>query len=243
MSNVQDEPMLSCLDSHEVDVKRKSGLCVPACRSRALSEVGPRGATTPLGPALERLMQGIDPCVRLLFVGRDASDPLGSLSFEVQAVSSRNPVQLAQGSLPASACYYVMLLKDHLLFILWCPEVSSKQKARVLDDARHAVLKDRVLQEVKAAISEPRLRLVQMEAREPQDILDGAERAGAGTSAQPGATVPVSIGLPERAAPPWRVRNKRMGSGGIDEMGKSSPEGQVRASRSGRVVSFSPGAL
>merc|ERR1712187_443735 len=82
---------------------------------------------------------------------------------------------MGKGGLPSSACFFVMYNRDDLLFIHWCPE-NTKDSVRVMEDARYAVLKSVVLSHILKAIPQPSPRVIQVDAREPQDIADGAAK-------------------------------------------------------------------
>lgn len=94
-----------------------------------------------------------------------------------KACQWRTPSQIVGSTkLPSSACYMAMMVREDLLFVLWCPEEAAEQKKR-LGDARCALLKTEVLEVLMSAFGEKRPRVLQVHARDKKDITDGAMTA------------------------------------------------------------------
>lgn len=157
--------------------------CAPPGSTAAAVISGPVTQAPTLQGLLERLVRREDHCIRLVLMA-SARVTAGGLvappTLEAKVCESRSPAHLAKAGLPAGACYFVMYSKDDLAFIHWCPEsMSSKDTTRIHDDARYAILKAAVLSIVAGAFPSPQPRVLQVNAREPQDIVDGINRATA----------------------------------------------------------------
>lgn len=144
---------------------------------------GPVNHRKALPALLQRLANREDPCVQMLLAVSGSKLYSGkagcACTLEAQANDSRSPTQLAQANLPRKACYFVMPMRDHVLFFLWCPDTTgvSKDHSRVVEDTRYAVLKTSVIRIILEAFPEPKPFVAQVEARDPQDIIEGAARA------------------------------------------------------------------
>mmetsp|Transcript_48304 Transcript_48304/g.151857 ORF Transcript_48304/g.151857 Transcript_48304/m.151857 type:complete len:431 (-) Transcript_48304:94-1386(-) len=165
--------------------------------------VGPVVPTLPAVGLLARFGRREDPCVRLTLTspfragrGGKASAP----ALEAKVVDSRSPAHLAKAVLPPCSCYFAMHVRDDLAFIHWCPEsMTSKDTARISDDARHAVLKAAVLSFVLGVVQPPHPRVLRVSAREPQEILDSFNRAAAGEAAPSALPPRVAVRAAEEA--------------------------------------------
>jgi len=129
----------------------------------------------------------METCIRLFSSKEDlVARGRGATVIEVKSEHCQTPVALAQmGSahaLPNSNCYFAMHVKDAIYFVFWCPDNSTKDIHRVTEDIRHAALKASITTLVMQALPKPWPRLVTIDAREPQDIVDGAagQPVGAG---------------------------------------------------------------
>eukprot|EP00930_Biecheleria_cincta_P036199 TRINITY_DN24836_c0_g1_i1.p1 TRINITY_DN24836_c0_g1~~TRINITY_DN24836_c0_g1_i1.p1 ORF type:complete len:426 (+),score=66.58 TRINITY_DN24836_c0_g1_i1:57-1334(+) len=170
---------------------------------------------------LQRLANREDSCLRLLINMRDLSSldskettmivPL----LEAKVLECRSPAQLAKGDLPSAAAFFALCSREDLLFIHWCPDrvMTRDTVGRMREDARYAVLKASVLKTVLAAFPAPGPRLLQVDARDPQELVDNANKAAdaaalaeaAGQGLMPGAISGYSA---EGASPeaPWPAK-------------------------------------
>lgn len=140
-------------------------------------------------PALQGLLQRLanreDSCLRLLINMRDLSSLDSKEStmivplLEAKVLECRSPAQLAKGDLPSAAAFFALCSREDLLFIHWCPDRVMTRDAvgRMREDARYAVLKAAVLKVVLAAFPAPGPRLLQVDARDPQELVDNANKA------------------------------------------------------------------
>ena len=97
--------------------------------------------------------------------------------IEAKVIECRSPAQLAKTELPATSCYFALYTQDDLVFVHWCPDRMSRDPfTRMRDDSRYAVLKSSVLSLVMEAF-DPQVRVLQVDAREPQELADHANRA------------------------------------------------------------------
>eukprot|EP00435_Cladocopium_sp_Y103_P012752 s1470_g3.t1 len=97
--------------------------------------------------------------------------------LEAKAVDCRSPSQLAKADLPSTSCYFALFSREDLVFVHWCPDRMSRDHfTRMRDDSRYAVLKPAVMKLVMDAF-DPQVRLLQVDAREPQELVDHANRA------------------------------------------------------------------
>lgn len=138
--------------------------------------------------AVQRLARHEDPCIRLQLIGSKNpikwSTDMGSksgpnlLTLDGKAHDCRGPAYLAKSALPSSACFFATCHKKDLFFVLWCPETAMKKDTvRVLEEARYAVMKSIVLGCILRAFSQPPTRVVQINAREAQDIHEAVQKA------------------------------------------------------------------
>jgi len=197
-----------------------------------------------LNDLLGRFASKQDPCVRLRLnsVGPQKSAKAGLANIvrsasaasklehpnmpvlDCQVCEARSPAQLT-GVLSSYSCFFAMHLRDAILFLFWCPEgrgAGPRDCARSVDDARHAVLKATVLNTLLDFFPGKKPRVIQIEAREQQEILEGASVAAArcssmdsddrstslGSLLTPAANVPCAMGFPERPVPPHRGGTK-----------------------------------
>lgn len=140
-------------------------------------------------PALQGLLQRLanreDSCLRLAINTRDLTSLDAREStmivplLEAKVLESRSPAQLAKGDLPSAAAFFALYSRDDLLFIHWCPDrvMTRDTVGRMREDARYAVLKAAVLKIVLAAFPAPGPRLLQVDARDPQELVDNANKA------------------------------------------------------------------
>mmetsp|Transcript_3275 Transcript_3275/g.5946 ORF Transcript_3275/g.5946 Transcript_3275/m.5946 type:complete len:415 (-) Transcript_3275:53-1297(-) len=187
-----------------------------------------------LAGLLQRLANREDPCLQMLLSSSGSRVYSGragaAITLEAQANDSRSPTQLAQARLPGKACYFVMPMRDHVLFFLWCPDTSGvpKDHLRIAEDTRYAVLKTSVIRLIVEAFPDPKPYVAQVEAREQADIVEGAakaaekaKRAAIGTADlpymnelnperrhNPAQAVPSTMSIESRPFPPWRGGSK-----------------------------------
>eukprot|EP00929_Paragymnodinium_shiwhaense_P092187 TRINITY_DN52064_c0_g1_i1.p1 TRINITY_DN52064_c0_g1~~TRINITY_DN52064_c0_g1_i1.p1 ORF type:complete len:451 (-),score=116.98 TRINITY_DN52064_c0_g1_i1:90-1442(-) len=144
---------------------------------------------------LQRLVRREESCLRLTLLKEEHHAGVHGLgrasTLDALSVNSKSPWSLADSArttLPPHDCYFAMLLNSTageltLLVILWCPESQQKDVFRVTEDIRHASLKstvaERLLQAFPAAKGQP--RLVMIDARDPQDIVDSAAGQASGS--------------------------------------------------------------
>ncbi|CAE8725682.1 unnamed protein product, partial [Polarella glacialis] len=160
---------------------------------------GPVTQSQSLAAFLGRLVKREDSCLRLVLstqramgassgfapgeggaTGSQRAPPL----LEAKVVESRTPRELAKAGLPSGACFFALCSRnpessrDDLIFVHWCPDrvVGKDSSTRSFEDTRYAVLKGMVLQIVLAAFPH-RPRVLQVDAREPEDITAGTNRA------------------------------------------------------------------
>jgi len=136
---------------------------------------------------IQRLVNQEDSCLRLLISNVHALNSNNNQSsapvpeLEAKVVDAQTPGKLSKENLPSSACYFALYVpRGHdLLFIHWCPErmVTRDSIHRMREDAQYAVLKASVMQQVLAAFPEPKPALLQVDAREAQDLVEAANRA------------------------------------------------------------------
>eukprot|EP00927_Polykrikos_kofoidii_P078154 TRINITY_DN75010_c0_g1_i1.p1 TRINITY_DN75010_c0_g1~~TRINITY_DN75010_c0_g1_i1.p1 ORF type:complete len:457 (+),score=60.66 TRINITY_DN75010_c0_g1_i1:149-1519(+) len=129
---------------------------------------------------LRRFARGEVFCVRVVLSREDTSNKI--MSLDVQVSEAKTAWMLAQAGLPNHDCYFAMHLTGNLLFVLWCPDAPQKDLHRVSEDIRHAAMKASVAEVVFGALPEPRPRLIQIDARDPGDIVDGASGQPIGTT-------------------------------------------------------------
>eukprot|EP00403_Amphidinium_massartii_P045784 CAMPEP_0178463872 /NCGR_PEP_ID=MMETSP0689_2-20121128/50556_1 /TAXON_ID=160604 /ORGANISM="Amphidinium massartii, Strain CS-259" /LENGTH=305 /DNA_ID=CAMNT_0020090767 /DNA_START=33 /DNA_END=948 /DNA_ORIENTATION=+ len=109
----------------------------------------------------------------------------GVNNLQCRANGAKTPEQLSQQTLSTKPCYYALLFKEKLLFILWCPEQDARRQVSTEHsalEAHHALLKLEVGDIIYESLAEPKPERVFAEAREPQEIADAARTV----DAQPG---------------------------------------------------------
>jgi len=144
--------------------------------------------------SLQRLAKKEESCLRLVFSGRFSLKQMKTLptmpsiaeaaatsasgpQLEAKVMDCRSPSQLAKADLPSTSCYFALYTRDDLVFVHWCPDRLSRDPfTRMRDDSRYAVLKAAVLRLVLDAFDESKVRLLQVDAREPQELVDHANR-------------------------------------------------------------------
>jgi len=123
---------------------------------------------------LQRLANKEDSCLKLVVI-RTARQQAPQL--EAKVMDCRSPSQLAKADLPSTSCFFALVTRDDLVFVHWCPDrLSRDPHTRMRDDSRYAVLKPTVLRLVLAAFPAPP-RVLQVDAREPQELADNANKA------------------------------------------------------------------
>ena len=158
---------------------------------------------------LQRLANREESCLKLVFSGRFSLKRLQTISeqlgpqmtapvLEAKVMDCRSPSQLAKTELPSTSCYFALLNRDDLVFVHWCPDRMSRDPfTRMRDDSRYAVLKSAVLSLLLETL---KVRLLQVEAREPQELVDHANRADERLVADLAASKAlVPLGYPERS--------------------------------------------
>mmetsp|Transcript_24802 Transcript_24802/g.51889 ORF Transcript_24802/g.51889 Transcript_24802/m.51889 type:complete len:193 (+) Transcript_24802:1-579(+) len=118
----------------------------------------------------------------------------------------QTPAQLAKAELPSTSCFFALYSRDDLVFVHWCPDrLSRDPTVRMRDDSRYAVLKPTVQRLVMSAFPTPP-RLLLVDAREPQDLVDGANRAADANVAKQADSkqlIPLARGGYLAAEPTW----------------------------------------
>ncbi|CAL1141173.1 unnamed protein product [Cladocopium goreaui] len=141
---------------------------------------------------LQRMARREESCLKLIFSGRFSLKQMKTLptiveqlsaasqtgpQLEAKAVDCRSPSQLAKAELPSTSCYFALFSREDLVFVHWCPDRMSRDHfTRMRDDSRYAVLKPAVVRLVMDAF-DPQVRLLQVDAREAQELVDHANRA------------------------------------------------------------------
>lgn len=164
---------------------------------------GPINEGSTLAATLQRFAGKHDQCLRLSLIGSKTSVKWAAshsgrsgpdlLILDAKVHECKNVMNLAKSGLPSSVCFFALFSKEDLVFVHWCPDMGMrKDAARAMEEARYAVMKRVVLQVVLKALSTPPQRIIQIDAREPNDILEGLGRAMEGADASVTTPAPVS---------------------------------------------------
>lgn len=164
----------------------------PRFQPRQEAAEGPVRLSQAAQSLLQRMARRDETCLRLVFSGRFSLKQMKTLpsiaeqlsaasqtgpQLEAKAVDCRSPSQLAKADLPSTSCYFALFSREDLVFVHWCPDRMSRDHfTRMRDDSRYAVLKPAVMKLVMDAF-DPQVRLLQVDAREPQELVDHANRA------------------------------------------------------------------
>jgi len=167
----------------------KLAVHTPTCFVNEHQPSGPLVLSPQVEPILQRLARREDPCVRLQLLGSKlpikwTGAPGNALptmlTLDGKAHECKGAAFLAKSVLPSAACYFATLSNNILFFVSWCPDTSMKKDMlRLLEEARYAVMRSVVLGFVtKAFAKSPQpARVVQISARDPQEIQDAIFKA------------------------------------------------------------------
>ena len=206
-----------------LQAKKEDNRCFAASSPKVALE-GPVRLSPTAQSCLQRLANREESCLKLVFSGRFSLKRLPTISeqpemtapvLEAKVMDCRSPSQLAKSELPSTSCYFALLNRDDLVFVHWCPDRMSRDPfTRMRDDSRYAVLKPAVLKLLETL----KARLLQVEAREPQELVDHANRADERLVADLAATKTlVPQGYPEGYAQGYEREEK----GKLLEKGKA----------------------
>lgn len=153
---------------------------------------GPLTKPAQFGKVLERFVQRDISCIRLQLVGVKSSIKWPAwcktgptpLTVDAEPHECRNASHLPKSGLPLHAAFFATYIADKgdFAFVSWCPDTSLKKDTfRVLDEARCAVLRTTVLEVVLEHFPQRPERIVQINARDSQELEDAIYKATNGS--------------------------------------------------------------
>lgn len=183
-------------------------------RHHSIAPTGPVNFSASSKKLLQKFVDKAEACLRFSLTapasdteggGTDQEPGVAVPVLEAKSHNCKNVLVLAKQGLPPSVCFFAIMLKEDLIFVHWCPEAGLRKDTarlleesrtcilippvvdmlRLVEESRYAVLKPAVLDIVLEAFKATPPRIIQIEAREPQDIVEGLSRAI--TTPTPGA--------------------------------------------------------